>query len=116
MSEPTSAGADSRKKDSSDIHDSLLCAIEWISEHHGLIFSADVALHGAALVDGKMTIAQLELAFKNVGLSARFIQKSPADVPLIVCPFLIFFAGGDVGIVTGRQGKRGKFNVVLADS
>jgi ATP-binding cassette subfamily C protein LapB len=99
---------------SSEIHNSLLEAMEWIAVHHGRRFSRDVALGGLPLGNGLMTIAHVERAFDNIGLSARIVEKSPVEVPLIVCPFLVFFEGGDVGIVTGRRGKRGKFQLVLA--
>ena len=112
MNEPAKPATQDEDAGSADIHNALLDSIEWIARHHGLNFSPEVALHGVPLVDGRMTIAQLETAFGNVGLSSRIVRKSPSDVPLIVCPYLVFFAGGDVGIVTGRRGKRGKFDVV----
>ena len=89
-------------------------AMEWIAVHHGRRFSRDVALGGLPLGNGLMTIAHVERAFDNIGLSARIVEKSPVDVPLIVYPFLVFFEGGDVGIISGRRGKRGKFQLVLA--
>ncbi|NKB51244.1 MAG: type I secretion system permease/ATPase [Rhizobiaceae bacterium] len=104
----------SENTSSHDIHDALLNAIEWISKHHDIAFSADVALRGLPLDEGRLTLGLLERSFDNVGLSARLVEKSPTDVPLIVCPFLVFFEGGDVGIVTGRRGARGKFRVTLA--
>jgi ATP-binding cassette subfamily C protein LapB len=99
---------------SQDIHDALLAAIEWIAQHHGNQFSPQAAMRGLPLDDGRLSVAHLESAFENVGLNARIVKKKPSDVPLIVCPFLAFFEGGDVGIVTGRRGNRGKFAVQLA--
>ena len=97
-----------------DIHQSLLDAIEWIAGHHGNQFSPESALRGLPLENGHLTVAHLENAFENIGLTARIVKKRPIDVPLIVCPFMVFFEGGDVGIVTGRRGKRGRYSVVIA--
>lgn len=114
MSKPEDKELPSDTDDTQDVHEALLSAIEWISTHHEISFSADVTLRGLPLDDGKLTLGLLEPAFANLGLSARIIKKSATDVPLIVCPFLVFFEGGDVGIVTGRRSKRGKYRVTLA--
>ncbi|MEP0944202.1 MAG: type I secretion system permease/ATPase [Rhizobiaceae bacterium] len=94
-------------------HQSLLAAIEWIAEQHQRQFSGATTLSGLPIQDGCLTVANIEGAFENLGLSARIVRKSPVNVPLIVCPFMVFFEGGDVGIVTGRRGKRGKFKVIV---
>lgn len=94
--------------------ESLLDAISLIADHHGLQYSQSVVLSGLPLHDGHLNLSHVEAAFENVGLSARVIKKSPSEVPLIVCPFLVFFKGGDIGVVYGRRGKRGKYLVQLA--
>ena len=99
---------------SDDVHEALLAAVAWIANHHNIEFSPEAALRGLPLSNGQLTLELLEPAFQNLGLSARLVKKSPIHVPQIVCPFLVFFEGGDVGIVKGRAGKRGKYSVVLA--
>ncbi|MCJ8310852.1 MAG: hypothetical protein HRU27_17865, partial [Rhizobiaceae bacterium] len=94
-------------------HQSLLSAIARIAEHHQRQFSEATTLSGIPLSDGCLTAPNLEQAFDNLGLSARLVRKSPVNVPLIVCPFMVFFIGGDVGVVTGRRGRRGKFQVIV---
>ena len=94
-------------------HQSLLSAIERIAEHHQRQFSEATTLSGIPLSDGCLAAPNLEQAFDNLGLSARLVRKSPVNVPLIVCPFMVFFIGGDVGVVTGRRGRRGKFKVIV---
>ena len=94
--------------------DSLLDAIALIAAHHGMQFSESVVMNGLPHNDGRLNLSHVEAAFENVGLSARIISKSPSEVPLIVCPFLVFFKGGDIGVVYGRRGKRGKYLVQIA--
>lgn len=94
-------------------HSSLVAAIEWVARHHQMQFSEATALSGLPLADNLLTIANIEGAFSNLGLEARVVQKCPTKVPLIVCPFLAFFKTGEVGVVTGRRGKRGKFSVMM---
>jgi len=94
--------------------DSLLDAIALIADHHGMQFSESVVMNGLPHNDGRLNLSHVEAAFENVGLSARIISKSPSEVPLIVCPFLVFFKGGDIGVVYGRRGKRGKYLVQIA--
>ncbi|MEP1208254.1 MAG: type I secretion system permease/ATPase [Rhizobiaceae bacterium] len=114
MTAPDERQPSEEQSSSHDIHDALLSAIEWVSDYHGRPFSPEVAVRGLPLVNGHLSVANLEGAFANVGLGARVVRKKPSNVPLIVCPFLVFFEGGDVGIVTGRRGRRGKYQVIIA--
>ena len=92
---------------SDDVHEALLAAVAWIANHHNIEFSPEAALRGLPLSNGQLTLELLEPAFQNLGLSARLVKKSPIHVPQIVCQFLVFFEGGDVGIGVRRDAEGG---------
>ncbi|MEL6967442.1 MAG: type I secretion system permease/ATPase, partial [Pseudomonadota bacterium] len=92
----------------------FLDAVEALARHHNLPCSRAAVLAGLPLEEGRIKPSQFEAAFANIGLAARLVKKPVSDVPLIVCPFLVVFKGGDFGIVHRRRGKRGKFSVEIA--
>ncbi|MEL6735476.1 MAG: type I secretion system permease/ATPase [Pseudomonadota bacterium] len=92
----------------------LLQAVEVIARHHNLPFSQASALTGLPLGESGLGITHLEAAFANVGLAARVVKKRASEVPLIVCPFLVVFKGGDIGIVHGKRGMTGKYLLEMA--
>ena len=93
--------------------DPLLGALEQIAAHHSLPFSENVAKIGIAPSGPHLALSELEAAARNLKLNARIYERAPSDVPAIVCPYLVFFKNGDVGIVEERTGRR-RFKVSVA--
>ena len=93
--------------------DPLLSALEYVCGYFRRPFSATAAIHGLPLPDGRLTVGMFARSAAQLGLEARPVRRRPSTVPGLVCPFLVLFKSGDVGIVTEKTGRGRKLRVVL---
>ena len=93
--------------------DPLMRALEFIANHHALPFSPDVALQGIPTADGKINLSTFEDAAERLGLTSRILERQPSQVPEIVCPYIVLFKNGDVGVVTDKGSGLRRLTVLL---
>lgn len=93
---------------------SLLDVLADLTQHHGLPFSKSAALARLPLDEGQLTFTHFVGACDNLGLSAKTIARKPSAVPSIVCPYVVLFKSGDVGLVVSKKSGSKKLSVKVA--
>jgi len=92
---------------STETHDPLLAALEFLAGRHGRPFSKAAVLQGLPLRGGVLTLDLFARAADRLGFEAKIVERQPSQVSGLVCPFIVLLKSGDVGILLERrQGAR----------
>ena len=98
---------------STDTHDPLLAALEYLAGHHNRPFSKAAVLQGLPLRDGQLTLDLFARGAERLGFEAKIVQRRPSEVSGLVCPFIILLKSGDVGILLEKRQRSRKVSVVV---
>ncbi len=93
--------------------DPLLACLEYIAREAGKPVSRRATLSGLPLKDDRLTVDLVPRAAERLGLKVQLVERSIADVPSLVVPFIVLFDNGDACVVVRKQGRARRAKVVF---
>lgn len=113
MDKPVEIGKGAQHEPDPGSPDPLLAALEFVCALIGKPFSRNAALHGLPLPAGTLTVGLFPRSAAQLDLDALVVSRRPSQVPGLVCPFIVLFKSGDVGVVTEKAGRGRKLRVAV---